>query len=179
MHFKKVILPASAVAELYKHSLVILDKEVIFDKADKENDATNASKNVVNKIHFLGGFKKKIAILIEEHFHPHISDNDLNFIVNVLNACQLTLEDVAIVNIISNQCIKQLFEIMPVDILLLFGVHTSLLGISLNLQDFEIDSFNNCRILKLPAIEKFQGNNQEIKLFKRQLWDKLQYIFSI
>jgi hypothetical protein len=219
MYFENVQLPATAIAELYKQSLVVLEdvhpiaqnhpviealampephilpviKEAgvpkpmgkAFETGEKIAveamlpQATQAEATTpAMPFKFLGGYGKEIAIVVSEHFHPHIADEDLDFLSKLLAACKLSINDVAIINIVSNPQSAQLWQLMPAKVMLMFDVDPGTLGLPFRRPHFEVQDWSGATFMTAPELEKFRvGNDQEIKMLKTKLWLCLQKIF--
>src|SRR5215510_7241480 len=95
MNLNQIQLPASVVANLYKHSLV----ETV-DHSSPENSVHTLKKTdrSADKWKYLGENKKNILIIVNYNDVVYLPDDDLSFLTNILAACKLNLGDVAIVN---------------------------------------------------------------------------------
>ena len=82
-------LPGFVLAELFGNSLVSVD----------ELKAPLAKDDLVkNKKLYLGDYKKKIVIITSDNNNMYVSDESLEFLSGVLNACKLNLADIALTN---------------------------------------------------------------------------------
>lgn len=207
MSFDKVQLPSSVIADLYKQSLVVLDDaqatavkqvtnnsalpagglqvksdEMIPEHISKDHAAVvELSETGVAKplISYLGGFKQQVSIVIAEPNYEHILPEDLKFLEKMMAACKLTVDDMAIINVATNQpAAQQLWQLMPAKVVLMFDVPTSAIGIPFYQPDFKVQHWDNARFLNAPPLAAFRGNDTpELKALKRQLWEALQKIF--
>ena len=78
------------VQHLYKHSIVDLDtikKNGMFD---------------VPQIPFLGKNENGILVLVNEAYNAFLPDADLQLLTGILTACNLSLADIALVNVTRN-----------------------------------------------------------------------------
>ncbi|MEO7311923.1 MAG: hypothetical protein ABIX01_16075 [Chitinophagaceae bacterium] len=127
---------------------------------------------------FLGGYDKQVAIVVSEHFHPHIADEDLDFLTKLLKACNLSMNDVAIINVVNNPQSSQLWQLMPSKVMLMFDVDPGTLGLPFRRPHFEVQGWSGSTFMTAPELEKFRlGSDQEIKMLKTKLWLCLQKIF--
>ena len=218
MQFENVLLPFSVIAELYKHTLVVLDDDhlaspnsaktfepvlekeafptpppiIVMEKdhapkplvpthADVPAHEVNTSQLHVpttQPIKFLGGFQKEISIVVAEHFHPHIAEEDLEFISKLLTACKLSMNDVAIINVVNNPQSNQLWNLMPSKVMLMFDVDPGTLGLAFRRPHFDVQLWSEAQFMQAPALEKFRiGNDADLKILKSKLWVSLQKIF--
>ena len=194
MHFENVQFPPFVISALYKNALVILDN-VQQTPSEKNASMPESTLPIAKKeaaeplktnekliehapIKYLGKFEKRISIVVAEHAHPHIAEEDLAFLNKLLIACKLSLQDVAVINIMSNLQAEQLWQLMPAKAMLLFGVDPSSVGLPLNCESFEVKAWAGAQFMSAPALEKFRlGNDQEIKMLKSKLWTGLQKVF--
>jgi len=218
MHFENVQLPSSVIADLYKHSLVVLEDDEIPNHRQQENIlATPITKEIaptpppitvtekahapqpmapsqpevpahppVSNVHiptsqpikYLGGFQKQISIVVTEHFHPHIAEEDLEFISKLLTACKLSMNDVAIINVVNNPQANQLWNLMPAKVMLMFDVDPGSIGLAFRRPNFDVQLWAEAQFMVAPALEKFRiGNDADLKELKTKLWMSLQKIF--
>ncbi|MES2776445.1 MAG: hypothetical protein V4722_19870 [Bacteroidota bacterium] len=219
MHFEKVQLPSTVVAELYKQSLVVLEdvqpvgknvvdrglpptaeilpiepqkietapvpakkEDVITAPATMgpvtENDDPGKKETGIAPIKYLGGFGKQVAIVVTEHFHPHIADEDLAFLSKMLAACKLSMNDVAIINVVSNPQSAQLWQLMPAKVMLMFDVDPGSLGLPFRRPHFEVQEWSGSSFLVAPELSTFRiGAEPDVKMLKTKLWLCLQKIF--
>jgi hypothetical protein len=130
-------------------------------------------------IKYLGGFGKKISIVLEDHFHPNINDENLAFLTKLLQACQLSLNDVAIINVVSNSNYSsQLWQLMPAEKMIIFEVDPGTLGLPFRMPHFRLQPWADCVFLASPSLEALQENTSEkVVQLKRQLWENLKKMF--
>lgn len=128
---------------------------------------------------YLGGFGKKISIVIEDHFHPHINDGDLTFLSKLLQACQLSLNDVAIINVVSNKAFSsQLWQLMPPEKMIIFDIDPGTLGLPFRLSYFKLQPWSDCVFLASPSLQALQdGASEKVVQLKRGLWESLKKMF--
>lgn len=172
MDFKNAQFSPSAIVNLYKDKLFVIDdiRQVISIKDD-----TKRNTDAPNSIQYLGMFEKSISVIVADHLHPYINEEDLAFLNKILIACKLSMKDVAIINVLSNPLSEQLWKLMPAQIMLLFDVHPQHIGLSLTCSHFEVQSWEKAQFITAPSIEKFRlANSQELK---NKLWTGLQKIF--
>lgn len=89
--FDNFQLPNPLLVELYKNSLIDLEQP----------QSIQHSLNEYNLVK-LGHFNKKILILVNEPEDLHVNEVDLQFLTGILNACQWSLADIALMNLSSN-----------------------------------------------------------------------------
>lgn len=159
-------MPAFIAGELYKDSLIDLDS----------NQLTTKSLNV-HRFSFLGENKKNIIILIEDKNSTYLPDDDLRFLIDILTACNLSMQDVALVNIAKNEGIsyQNIQEFFKPDIIICMGVEPDKLAFPLSFPAYQVQQYNQQQYLISPDLKKLSADKKE----KLQLWNCLKKIFSI
>ena len=76
---------------LYKHALI----------QEKKIQASDPIANA-NTIPFLGNNKKMITLLVHDEEAIYLSDASLKFLLGILSACKLSMDDIALVNLSKN-----------------------------------------------------------------------------
>jgi DNA polymerase III psi subunit len=168
MNFEQFHLPGFLLRDLYKESLVELNE--IQQTPDKK---TELNDNVPD--HVLGNNQKKVLILVNYTDAQVISDPELTFLLTILKACKLTLNDVVIVNFAKMEEItyqKLVKDFMPKTILL-FGVEQASLNMPILFPEFQVQSFKDIRFLSSPPLQQLQQDD----LIKRKLWTGLKQLF--
>ncbi len=166
MSLDNIQLPPIVLQGLFTDSLVGFDNHQPI--AEKEANKTLATLGN-NKQHIL------IAVACEEAIY--LPDDQLNFLLGVLSACNLSMEDVAICNIKKNKNIsyKSFEEILKPEKIFLFGVSPADILLPLEFPDYQVQRFNNQVYLAAPMLSKLYSDKAE----KTLLWNCLKQIFSI
>ncbi len=166
MSLDNIKLPPLVLQQLYTHSL-------IETKNTPQIDANIGAKVFLT----LGNNQKKVLILVEIEETLYLPDNQLNFLLGILAACKLTMEDVAILNIKRNPSVNyQLFTAeLQSEKVFLFGVQPDQIELPVKFPTYQIQNYNNQIYLAAPPLSDFQDNKAE----KTRLWICLQQIFNI
>ena len=88
MELNSIRLPASVVADLYKDTLV-----------ETENEQKTIPVQDIKEFIYLGSNKKNILICVKYPAVKHIPDIHLDFLNTMLTACNLSIEDIIILNL--------------------------------------------------------------------------------
>ncbi len=164
MNFEQFQLPGFLLRDLFKESLVELNE--IQQTNDKKPDL---------KDNILGNNQKQVLILVNNIDAQVISDADLTFLLTILHACKLTLNDVVIVNFATMEDItyqKMVKDFKP-KIVLLFGVKQASINMPVLFPDFQVQSFMDIRFLSSPPLQGLQQDDT----IKRKLWTGLKQLF--
>jgi hypothetical protein len=166
MSLDNIQLPAATIAALYKKSLVELKTAPA-----KENNATTSSINI------LGKNAKGVVIIVSNTDTAYLPDDELNFLLGILNACKLNMDDVGIFNLQKNEGVdyKTITSSLKAEKIFLFGTGAEEIKLPLSFPAYQIQQYNNQVYLTAPALSALQTDKAE----KTKLWNCLKQIFSI
>ena len=162
MSLNNISLPSSLIADLYQNALV---------------QDTARAVPVKKNLSFLGKNGKNILIVVNKSEVAYLPDNELNFLSNVLLACQLSLADVAIVNWQNsgNQQPQHIIEQLNSAQIILFDVQPALFGLNNDTPHFSITKTDNVPVVTAPSLSEIEKNKEH----KKQLWMSLKTLFGI
>lgn len=174
-------LPAYVIAQLFNKNLVLTDESNNgVSHSQCEGKKNNESQTVLPKIWWLGENKKNIVILLKDGIHKFISDENLQFLISILNACHFTTDDIAIVNITKTPVdyihLKNTFS--PA-VILLFDVQPEKLHITTKSLHYIPFTYDNCHLLTSVSLDELNGNTSAKKIEKGKLWNGLKKLFNI
>jgi len=166
MSIDNIVLTPHVLQELYKSSLVA-------DNRTQPQQDSSPKKN----ISFLGKNQKQISILVSKDEVLYLPDEQLSFLVGILAACKLTMEDVAIINLKKNAAItyKTLAEELNAEKIFLFGIESSQIELPLQFPNYQIQKYNQQVYLTAPMLSILQDDKGE----KMKLWTCLKQVFSL
>ena len=166
MSLDNIQLTPFLVTELYKNSLIDTDNQQLKPELPEENGLV-----------FLGNNQKNILLIVLEENAVYLPDKDLNFLVDILTACKLSLSDIALINVFENKGInyKILLEKFKPAIIVLFGIEPSKLEFPLQFPYYQLQQYNNQTYLNAPSLNALAADKQK----KLQLWASLKKLFSI
>jgi hypothetical protein len=166
MSLDNIQLPRFLCPLMYKKYLVDLSKKENIQGAKKQDG-----------IDFLGGNKERILFVTSDSQHKFLADDQMKFMNDLLNACNLTMADIAFVNIYEHNSLsyQDLHAQFSTKKILLLGVSARQLGLPFEIPLFQVQNFQNLPFILCPRLEEIQLNRE----LKRQLWNSLQKIFNI
>lgn len=166
MSLDNIQLPAFLIQELYKNSLVEFESPEPVQKIE-----------VKSSINILGNNRSKVIIVVENNEAAFLPDNQLNFLLGILSACKLTLEDVAIINIYINKAItyKAITLELKAEKIILFGVTPAQLHLPVEFPSYQIQQYNNQTYVTAAMLADIESDKTE----KTKLWNCLKQIFAI
>ncbi|MEO9210780.1 MAG: hypothetical protein ABI208_06765 [Ginsengibacter sp.] len=128
-----------------------------------------------SKVASLGGNQKRITFLVNNAENSFLSESEMEMLTNLLTACKLTMEDVALINF--NQCPNLNYEKLLTDFepkkILVFGVTAAQLELPFHVPHFQLQKFQKEIYFLSPSFENFLT---DIDL-KKELWMGLQKLF--
>jgi hypothetical protein len=177
MNLNNIELPEIILAELYKDTL--LYAPATHASAAPANPATPATPPSAG-YKFLGNNRRKITILVAAPGTAFLPDDQLSFLTKILEACQMNIGDVAIVNQASAPVlIADLRQQLQPSFILLFGVETIAIRLPIQFPDFKIQEYDQCTYLSAPPLEQLVPATHEGRLLKSKLWLSLKSLFNV
>jgi len=166
MSLDNIQLPPIVLHGLFKHSLIELEIEHLAE-----------STPLQDTFQVLGNYGKNILIIVESDEAIYLPDEQLNFLLGILSACNLNMADVAIFNIKKNIQVnyKTLATELKPERIFLFGIKPEQIALPLDFPYYQIQQFNNQTYLTAPMLSILQDNKVE----KVKLWNCLKQVFAI
>ena len=166
MSLDNIRLQPFVLKGLFKSNLVELEKV-------KPVAAAKAASSMC----ILGQNRRLIIILVKDNENVYLPEAELNFLIGILSACQLTMEDTGIVNISRNKGInyKHFGAELPAEKVILFGIIPINLELPLTFPPYQLQSYNDVTYLLAPALSQLM----EDKIEKMKLWNSLKQLFNI
>lgn len=166
MSLDNIELTPFLIQELFKNSLV-----EFYDIAP-----TQKTKQVL-PFNILGNNKSRVIIIIENDETVYLPDTQLNFLLGILSACKLTMDDVAILNIKKNKAVtyKAIELELKAEKIILFGVAPIQIELPIEFPHYQIQQYNNQTYISAAPLSDIQDDKTE----KTILWNCLKQLFSI
>ena len=180
-------LPNSVLVNLYKESLVLGVAPVNVDKkaqpsptTEPENAIIAAENDPIVPIKFLGEHQKKILVLVQDTSAVHLNERDFDLLTSILNACKLTIADIALINLANkNYSLHQILTQAPSEIVLIFDINPTQLKIKLPTKIYSPILLGETQLLFSNNLSNMQGIDQDSKIEKTKLWNALKLIFKL
>lgn len=124
----------------------------------------------------LGGNKKGVLILVKNDAAPFLPDEELEFLSAVLSACQLSIADVAIINLHHYpQTYIALLQQFSAKQVLLLGVAPQEVDLPFHFPHFQLQPFDGrTYLLAYPLGQMVQDRS-----LKMQLWGCLKQLYGV
>ena len=164
MSLDNIQLPSFLVQELYKKSLI-----------ESENNQLSTDSLKTSDFSFLGKNQKKILIIVSEENAVYLPDENLELLIGMLNACKLSLNDVALINYDRNKQMEyqSIQDTFNPRVILFFGIEPSTLSFPLQFPEYQLQSYNKQTYLSAPSLTLLSEQVPE----KKKLWACLQKLF--
>jgi hypothetical protein len=167
MSLDNIQLPPITVQQLFRKSLVEL----------KTTQAAAEKETVAATLNILGKNQKGILIAVNNSEAAFLQDDELNFLLGILSACKLNMDDVGILNINKHPDAdyKKLSAELNAEKVFLFGIDAGEINLPLSFPQYQIQQYNGQTYLSAPPLSALQNDKAE----KTKLWNCLKQIFSI
>lgn len=183
----KNILPNSVLVHLYKESLVLGTAPSNVDKKTQPDFTTaseiapiNQEATPITPIKYLGEHQKKILILVQDFQAVHLNEKDFDLLTSILNACKLTIADIALMNLANkNFSLHQILTEVPSEFVLVFDIQATQLKIKLPTKLYTPILLGTTQLLFSNNLTNMQGMDQDSKIEKTKLWTALKIIFKL
>jgi len=180
-------LPDSVLVHLYKESLVLGIAPAIVDKkaqasqpVEEKNATTETEEPLITPIKFLGEHQKKILVLVQDINAVHLNERDFDLLTSILNACKLTIADIALINLANkNFSLHQILTQVPSEFVFIFDINPTHLKIKLPTKLYTPILLGETQLLFSNNLAQMQGIDQASKIEKTKLWSALKIIFKL
>lgn len=144
----------------------LINEQLTIENAEIIENATIAS---------LGGNSKKIIFLINNSENSFLSEEEMDMLNNLLTACKITMEDIALINYHQNVHLKyeELINQFTPKKVLIFGVTPAQLGLPFHVPFFQLQKFQQQIYFLSPSFENFLTDTA----LKKELWTGLKKLF--
>ena len=185
MSTDKTILSSSVLVDLYKDNLVVVEDIPLENKAAVEQTIVTKKDAIKEEkwegpIKSLGEHNKKITVIVNDPNSVHLNETDFILLTSILNACRLTIADIALINIGKQPVgLHQILQEYPSTLLISFAVDATQLKVKLPSTLYKVTQLGETHILFSNALSTMQGTGAEAKQEKAKLWTVLKKIFEL
>jgi hypothetical protein len=153
----EIHLNNAMIASLYGHSIV---------PAGQASEQPNIPYS--KKIKFLGNNSAQITMLVSNPSSTFVTDEELVFLTKMLSACNLTISDVAIVNVATSNLDDVIRELKPSRIISF-----------LDPDQYSLQKIKNIQLIEGSPLDQFIKDTPEARQLKTRLWAHLRKMFSM
>ncbi|HMR84310.1 MAG TPA: hypothetical protein PKE30_14305 [Niabella sp.] len=175
MSLNNIHLPPLLVAQLYPDSLTGEPAKTGPAQKDPATKAERTQPPAEWKL--LGNNQKNILIAVAYENIAHLPDPQLDFLMQLLKACQLSLNDVALINLNNYKEVEytDMLNYFQTKTILLFGVSAQEFGFPFETPQYQVQPFTQYTVIHAPALHDLQSD----KPAKGLLWIGLKKIFNL
>jgi len=178
MSFDNIQLTDDQLADFYGKQLVLVEKA---DNTPKPE--TKAAKPVIAAEPvavtaplqgITGKNKKQFVWLVEEHYFPYLNDADFQFLGDVLTACKMNMEDIALVNVANNRNpFDELVQQLQPKFVIASGVQVDALPIQT--ADYRVQQQQGYLLCCIEPLESIRTDKSK----KSKLWLALKQMLGL
>jgi hypothetical protein len=186
MKVEKTILPPAVLVSLYKDSLVLAEKEIkpvqIAENKlpGKKQQTIPEATEMASPIKYLGDHHKKILVVVNDPESVYLNETDFILLTSILNACRLTIADIALINIGNQKAsLHEMLTKLPSLLVIAFDIDAKALKIKLPSALYKTTPLGETNLLFSAALSSMQGSSVDAKKEKGKLWTVLKQIFQL
>lgn len=186
-------LTNEALVQLFPNQLVVIETETkpsakiepvkqekIIPIVEQSKPVEPEPKKPITLPSYLGGFQKKILIIHQQNDTKHISDEALQLLTGILNACKLTLQDVAIMNLHKHKVhYQEIMEAFHPTHIFSFGLEPGELQLPFQIPNYQAQLYHNATFLFAVSFDTMLPQSPSSKEQKTKLWNSLKKIFQL
>lgn len=126
---------------------------------------------------YLGENKRRILLLVQDPGAVHLEDKSLNFLLSILNACTLSMESVALVNMTGTgaRTVEDIARELDSQSVLLFGIDPAGLGWGTVPETYQVHPQGGRTWLRADALSLIEADRAQ----KGRLWNSLKQLFQL
>jgi len=138
--------------------------------------AAPAVEKAVPKVKYLGENQKNILLLIQNESEAYLNEELFNLLTNILNACKLGMQDVALTNAATypGVTLADYKSVIPVRQCIIFAVPPANIGLP-PVQTYQLETHEQLPVLYSDALQLIATD----KALKGRLWIGLKQLFGI
>lgn len=137
----------------------------------EDSEAKNKGIAAEKRPAYMGGNKKQVAVIVDNPSARHIDETDQSFLLKVLGALQLALDDVAIINMSRETALSaKVIAALPCTRCILFAPHTTLVKAT----PYHPIEAEGVTFIKSTSLENLRNDVLE----KKKLWVALKNVFA-
>lgn len=165
MSLERLQLDPFLLAQMYHQPIIPEEIKVVPTEA-----------KALPEIKYLGENQKNILLLIQNEREAYLSEETFNLLANILNACKLGMQDVALANTANYPGIRlqDYLSKIPARQVIYFAIEPSTLGLP-PATAYEISSFQGIPTLYSDDLQLIATD----KALKGRLWMGLKQLFGI
>jgi hypothetical protein len=164
MTLDRLTLSRFEVSQWYKKSLVVSPKRTV-------------SAPPETPLRYLGENGRHILLLVRDPAAVYLEEKSFQFLVTILDACKLSMADVALVNTAGtgSRSPSSIAGELGSRVVLFFGMSQAEMGLPLSLSDYQVQLHENRTYLGADALSVIVQDRAQ----KGLLWGSLKQLFQL
>lgn len=140
-------------------------------------DKTSPSLTSSSPFKTLGNNQKNVLVGVNYADTKHLPDAQLDFLTNLLKACNLGLGDVAIINMnhYADLDYTEILNHFNSKVVMLFGITAQEFGFPFSIPEYQVQQFSGKTVIHSPALHEIEND----KVAKGKLWVGVKRIFNL
>lgn len=139
-----------------------------------------ANAGTTRNLKFIGEHLKKVAVIIKDDLAVHLNETDFQLLTSILNACKLTIADIALINVAQQKIsLHEILEQLPSKLVIIFEVTSTELKIKLPTTLYKPIQLGETYLLFSNSLSIMQGKDDFAKVEKLKLWTVLKQLFQL
>lgn len=185
MSLHKTDIPPAVLADWYGNHLVIT-KDFHVSVSHPAEAGMPTQKEVTQttpaptdqlpqmQVAYLGRYAKKIVWMVHDPVNKYTGDAEFNLLTSILNACKMSMEDIALVNVASGDIsFAQIQQQLLPHTLVALGVDTSFFPVPA--PPFSLLTIEGTTVITGEGLATLLGNRE----YKAKLWQLLKNHFRL
>lgn len=185
-------MPEALLAGIFPKGIVVISEEFTGASLPEQNSPPQAPASPVQEgtmpvrpevtvaYQYLGGFGKKVLVVVHDPTSLHLNQQDLEFLGKIIGAVKLSMADIALVNAATQQPeYYALQEQLPASVALYFGIEPATIGAPVKFPQFQVQQWNHCTFLFAPDFDALSPFASNAVALKKELWAALKKIFPL
>jgi DNA polymerase III psi subunit len=154
----------------------IYTQPIVPGKSSPAPQAPAAPPAALPKVRFLGENQKNIVLLIQNDHEAYLNEELFNLLTNILNACKLGMQDIALVNISQYPAMPftSWQTAVPMKQTVLFGISPASMGLE-DFPPYNIMQVSGCQLLYSQSLLEISQD----KTLKAKLWGGLKQLLNV
>lgn len=130
-------------------------------------------------INFLGGFGKKVLVVVSDPASLHLNEEDFELLGKILASVKLSIADIALVNG-ATQALDyyEMNRQLPAEIAFYFGIQPVEIGAPLKFPQFQVQKWNNSTFVYAPSLNEMGPLSPNALALKKELWGAMKKVFG-
>jgi hypothetical protein len=189
-------MPEALLAEIFSKGIVVIPEEfeekqakpafqVIEPVPEKISGAAEVPSlpkmegKTSGKINFLGGFGKKVLVVVSDPTSLHLNEEDFELLGKILASVKLSMADIALVNAATHQLnYYPLQEQLPASVAFYFGIEPVEIGAPIKFPQFQVQNWNSTTFVFAPGLDEMGPLSKNAVALKKELWVAMKKIFG-